>query len=150
MPGSHAGLCCLPALLLTRPACLCRSEGYEVILVNSNPATIMTDPGTADRTYVGPMTPELVEQILAKERPDAILPTMGGQTGLNLAKALSEVRPSAALARPLKACWPFLRLPRAPPSAEAASPCPAASHLSSPSSPTLPCSAASLKSMAWS
>lgn len=67
-----------------------KSEGYTVILVNSNPATIMTDPGTADRTYVGPMTPELVEQILDKERPDAILPTMGGQTGLNLAKALSE------------------------------------------------------------
>jgi carbamoyl-phosphate synthase large subunit len=70
-----------------------------VILVNSNPATIMTDPGTADRTYVGPMTPELVEQILAKERPDAILPTMGGQTGLNLAKALSEVRTVALRAR---------------------------------------------------
>jgi carbamoyl-phosphate synthase large subunit len=76
-----------------------KSEGYEVILVNSNPATIMTDPGTADRTYVGPMTPELVEQILAKERPDAILPTMGGQTGLNLAKALSEVRTVALRAR---------------------------------------------------
>mmetsp|Transcript_22911 Transcript_22911/g.50216 ORF Transcript_22911/g.50216 Transcript_22911/m.50216 type:complete len:1179 (-) Transcript_22911:261-3797(-) len=67
-----------------------RKEGYRVILLNSNPATIMTDPGMADRTYIGPMTPELVEQILAKERPDAILPTMGGQTGLNLAKALSE------------------------------------------------------------
>lgn len=67
-----------------------RSEGYRVVLVNSNPATIMTDPGTADRTYVGPMTPELVEQIIIKEKPDAILPTMGGQTGLNLAKALSE------------------------------------------------------------
>lgn len=67
-----------------------KAEGYRVVLVNSNPATIMTDPGTADRTYVGPMTPELVEQIIAKEKPDAILPTMGGQTGLNLAKALSE------------------------------------------------------------
>ncbi|GMH33535.1 hypothetical protein BSKO_01369 [Bryopsis sp. KO-2023] len=67
-----------------------RSEGYKVILVNSNPATIMTDPGTADRTYVGPMTPASVEQILAKEKPDAILPTMGGQTGLNLAKELAE------------------------------------------------------------
>lgn len=67
-----------------------RMEGYRVILLNSNPATIMTDPGMADRTYVGPMTPELVEQILREERPDAILPTMGGQTGLNLAKALSE------------------------------------------------------------
>ena len=50
----------------------------------------MTDPGTADRTYIGPMTPELVEEIIANERPDAVLPTMGGQTGLNLAKALSE------------------------------------------------------------
>lgn len=60
------------------------------MLVNSNPATIMTDPETADRTYIGPMTPELVEQIIAKEKPDAILPTMGGQTALNLAKSLSE------------------------------------------------------------
>jgi len=60
------------------------------VLVNSNPATIMTDPETADRTYIGPMTPELVEQIIAKEKPDAILPTMGGQTALNLAKSLSE------------------------------------------------------------
>jgi len=67
-----------------------KKEGYRVVLVNSNPATIMTDPGVADRTYVGPMTPELVEQILQKERPDAILPTMGGQTGLNLAKNLAE------------------------------------------------------------
>eukprot|EP00271_Cylindrocystis_brebissonii_P008840 TRINITY_DN23354_c0_g1_i1.p1 TRINITY_DN23354_c0_g1~~TRINITY_DN23354_c0_g1_i1.p1 ORF type:complete len:1212 (+),score=289.35 TRINITY_DN23354_c0_g1_i1:130-3765(+) len=67
-----------------------KEEGYEVILINSNPATIMTDPGTADRTYVAPMTPELVEQVIAKERPDAVLPTMGGQTALNLAKALAE------------------------------------------------------------
>jgi carbamoyl-phosphate synthase large subunit len=67
-----------------------RAEGYKVVLVNSNPATIMTDPGTADRTYVGPMTPEAVEQIIVQEKPDAILPTMGGQTALNLAKALSE------------------------------------------------------------
>jgi hypothetical protein len=67
-----------------------RQEGYRVVLLNSNPATIMTDPGMADRTYVGPMTPELVEQILEAEKPDAILPTMGGQTGLNLAKALAE------------------------------------------------------------
>ncbi|RZR88766.1 hypothetical protein BHM03_00016397 [Ensete ventricosum] len=71
-------------------------EGYEVVLVNSNPATIMTDPGLAHRTYVGPMTPELVEQILDAERPDAILPTMGGQTALNLAVALAN---SGALAR---------------------------------------------------
>ena len=54
-----------------------RAEGLEVILVNSNPATIMTDPETADRTYVEPLTPELVEQIIARERPDAILPTVG-------------------------------------------------------------------------
>ncbi|KAL0051508.1 hypothetical protein WJX82_008912 [Trebouxia sp. C0006] len=67
-----------------------KAEGYRVILLNSNPATIMTDPGTADRTYIGPMNAELVEEILEKERPDAVLPTMGGQTSLNLAKALSE------------------------------------------------------------
>ncbi|XP_028757065.1 carbamoyl-phosphate synthase large chain, chloroplastic-like [Neltuma alba] len=67
-----------------------REEGYEVILINSNPATIMTDPEMADRTYITPMTPELVEQVLDKERPDAILPTMGGQTGLNLAVSLAE------------------------------------------------------------
>lgn len=67
-----------------------RSEGYKVVLLNSNPATVMTDPGTADRTYIGPMTPALVEEILDKERPDALLPTMGGQTGLNLAKELAE------------------------------------------------------------
>ncbi|GAA0140438.1 ligase [Lithospermum erythrorhizon] len=67
-----------------------REEGYEVILINSNPATIMTDPDMADRTYIEPMTPELVEQVLAKERPDALLPTMGGQTALNLAVALAE------------------------------------------------------------
>lgn len=67
-----------------------KEEGYEVVLINSNPATIMTDPGTADRTYVAPMTPELVEQVIAQERPDAVLPTMGGQTALNLAKNLAE------------------------------------------------------------
>nr|ACM47216.1 plastid carbamoylphosphate synthetase large subunit [Medicago truncatula] len=67
-----------------------REEGYEVILINSNPATIMTDPETADRTYITPMTPELVEQVLESERPDALLPTMGGQTALNLAVALAE------------------------------------------------------------
>lgn len=65
-------------------------EGYKVVLVNSNPATIMTDPNLADRTYVGPMSPDLLEQIIAAERPDALLPTMGGQTALNLAVALSE------------------------------------------------------------
>lgn len=67
-----------------------REEGYEVILINSNPATIMTDPETANRTYIEPMTPELVEQVLENERPDALLPTMGGQTALNLAVALAE------------------------------------------------------------
>lgn len=67
-----------------------KEEGYEVILINSNPATIMTDPDLADRTYIAPMTPELVEQVIAKERPDALLPTMGGQTALNLAVALAE------------------------------------------------------------
>ena len=67
-----------------------RAEGLEVVLVNSNPATIMTDPELADRTYVEPMTPEVVEAIIAKERPDALLPTVGGQTALNLAVALHE------------------------------------------------------------
>uniref|UniRef100_A0A2P2IVK2 Carbamoyl phosphate synthase arginine-specific large chain, chloroplastic n=1 Tax=Rhizophora mucronata TaxID=61149 RepID=A0A2P2IVK2_RHIMU len=67
-----------------------KEEGYEVVLINSNPATIMTDPEMADRTYITPMTPELVEQVIEKERPDAILPTMGGQTALNLAVALAE------------------------------------------------------------
>jgi carbamoyl-phosphate synthase large subunit len=67
-----------------------REEGYEVVLVNSNPATIMTDPETADRTYIEPLTPELVEHVIAKERPDALLPTMGGQTALNIAVALAH------------------------------------------------------------
>nr|MCU0619531.1 carbamoyl-phosphate synthase large subunit [Gemmatimonadaceae bacterium] len=67
-----------------------REEGYEVILVNSNPATIMTDPEIADRTYVEPVTPEYVEKVIAAERPDALLPTMGGQTALNVALALAE------------------------------------------------------------
>ena len=67
-----------------------KEDGYEVVLINSNPATIMTDPDLADRTYITPMTPELVEQVLEKERPDALLPTMGGQTALNLAVALAE------------------------------------------------------------
>src|ERR1700687_1514251 len=65
-----------------------REEGYRVILVNSNPATIMTDPEIADRTYIEPVTPEWVEKIIARERPDALLPTMGGQTGLNVAMEL--------------------------------------------------------------
>jgi carbamoyl-phosphate synthase large subunit len=67
-----------------------REEGYEVVLVNSNPATIMTDPETADRTYIEPLTPDFVEKVIAKERPDALLPTMGGQTALNLAVALAK------------------------------------------------------------
>src|SRR5947209_3211351 len=65
-----------------------REEGYEVVLVNSNPATIMTDPDTADRTYIEPITWEVVAQIIAREKPDALLPTLGGQTGLNTAMAL--------------------------------------------------------------
>ncbi|WP_140984547.1 carbamoyl-phosphate synthase large subunit [Asticcacaulis tiandongensis] len=67
-----------------------REEGYRIILVNSNPATIMTDPDVADATYIEPITPEFVEKIIAKERPDALLPTMGGQTALNTALALDE------------------------------------------------------------
>ncbi|RFP57992.1 MAG: carbamoyl-phosphate synthase large subunit [Limnothrix sp. CACIAM 69d] len=73
-----------------------RAEGYEVVLVNSNPATIMTDPEMADRTYIEPLTPEVVEKIIIKERPDALLPTMGGQTALNIAVALAK---SGVLAR---------------------------------------------------
>jgi carbamoyl-phosphate synthase large subunit len=67
-----------------------KAEGLEVILVNSNPATIMTDPEIADRTYVEPLTPEFLEKIIVRERPDALLPTVGGQTALNLAVALGE------------------------------------------------------------
>ncbi len=67
-----------------------RDEGYEVVLVNSNPATIMTDPETADRTYIEPITPEFLAQIIEQERPDALLPTMGGQTALNTAVALAK------------------------------------------------------------
>ncbi|MFA4915643.1 MAG: carbamoyl-phosphate synthase large subunit [Syntrophales bacterium] len=67
-----------------------KEEGYQVILINSNPATIMTDPEMADRTYVEPIIPEALEKIIAKERPDALLPTLGGQTGLNMAVAVAE------------------------------------------------------------
>ena len=67
-----------------------RREGFKVVLVNSNPATIMTDPDFADRTYIEPITPEIVEKIIQKERPDSLLPTLGGQTGLNTAVALAE------------------------------------------------------------
>ncbi len=67
-----------------------KEEGYRVILVNSNPATIMTDPEMADATYIEPITPEIVAKIIAKERPDAVLPTMGGQTALNCALDLAN------------------------------------------------------------
>src|SRR6476619_1478715 len=67
-----------------------KEEGYRVILVNSNPATIMTDPDLADATYVEPITPELVAKIIELERPDALLPTMGGQTALNTALSLAK------------------------------------------------------------
>src|SRR6201996_5146405 len=73
-----------------------KEEGYRIVLVNSNPATIMTDPDVADATYIEPITPEIVEKIIAKERPDALLPTMGGQTALNTALALEK---SGALAK---------------------------------------------------
>jgi len=73
-----------------------KEEGYRVVLVNSNPATIMTDPELADATYIEPITPEIVERIIVKEKPDALLPTMGGQTGLNTAMALAR---SGALTR---------------------------------------------------
>ena len=65
-------------------------EGYEVILVNSNPATIMTDPGYASKTYIEPLTKEFIAKIIEKERPDSILPTLGGQTALNLTLELHE------------------------------------------------------------
>src|SRR5437879_7944889 len=67
-----------------------REEGIETVLVNSNPATIMTDPGVADVTYLEPLTVEVLERIIERERPDGLLPTLGGQTGLNLAVALAD------------------------------------------------------------
>src|SRR3989338_7722440 len=67
-----------------------REDGYEVVLINSNPATIMTDPQTADRTYIEPISVEFLEKIIQEERPDAVLPTLGGQTGLNLAVNAAE------------------------------------------------------------
>src|SRR6516225_1305892 len=73
-----------------------REEGFQVVLVNSNPATIMTDPQMADRTYIEPVSASVVEQILAIEKPDALLPTLGGQTALNVALELHE---SGALER---------------------------------------------------
>ncbi|HLX42617.1 MAG TPA: hypothetical protein VKR43_04250, partial [Bryobacteraceae bacterium] len=67
-----------------------RADGYEVILINSNPATIMTDPDLADKTYVEPLSVEFAEEVIRRERPDALLSTVGGQTGLNLSVALAE------------------------------------------------------------
>src|SRR4249920_759170 len=67
-----------------------REEGYQVVLINSNPATIMTDPELADRTYIEPLTPDLVARVIERERPDAILPTVGGQTALNVAVELGR------------------------------------------------------------
>src|ERR1700722_873193 len=74
----------------TQAAKALKSDGYEVVLVNSNPATIMTDPDLADRTYVEPLTRTYLEEIIRKERPDALLSTVGGQTGLNLSMELAE------------------------------------------------------------
>ena len=74
----------------TQGAKALKEEGYEIVLVNSNPATVMTDPEFADRTYVEPLVPEVVERIIARERPDALLPTLGGQTALNVAVELAE------------------------------------------------------------
>src|SRR5919107_520756 len=74
----------------TQAARALREEDYEVILVNSNPATIMTDPEIAHRTYIEPVTPDFVELVIERERPDALLPTMGGQTALNVAMKLAE------------------------------------------------------------
>ena len=74
-------------------------DGYEVILVNSNPATIMTDPAMATRTYVEPITAAVVERIIEEERPDALLPNMGGQTGLNCAVELARKRRARTLRR---------------------------------------------------
>src|SRR6516165_3414226 len=67
-----------------------KAEGYRIVLVNSNPATIMTDPELADATYIEPITPDMVAKIIARERPDALLPTMGGQTALNTALDLDK------------------------------------------------------------
>src|SRR3954467_2598824 len=74
----------------TQGAKALKEEGYQVVLVNSNPATVMTDPEFADATYVEPLTPQVLEAIIARERPDAMLPTLGGQTALNLALALNK------------------------------------------------------------
>jgi carbamoyl-phosphate synthase large subunit len=83
-------------LLGTQACHALRDEGYRVILVNSNPATIMTDPEVADATYVEPLTAETLTEILRRERPDAVLPTLGGQTALNLAVELHEAASSTS------------------------------------------------------
>src|SRR6201995_4836132 len=75
----------------TQPVKAHKAEGYRIVLVNSNPATIMTDPDLADATYIEPITPEIVAKIIEKERPDALLPTMGGQTALNCALSLRRM-----------------------------------------------------------
>ena len=76
-----------------------QQEGFEVVLVNSNPATIMTDPDLADRTYIEPLTAESIAAIIARERPDALLPTVGGQTGLNVVRGIGQVRRAGPLRR---------------------------------------------------
>src|SRR6266446_1532212 len=93
----------------TQAAKALQEEGFEVILVNSNPATIMTDPEFADRTYIEPVTPEYVELIIAKERPDALLPTMGGQTALNEAmKRIGLATPPGGIATTLDEAFDIL------------------------------------------
>ena len=77
-----------------------REEGVETVLVNSNPATIMTDQGIADHVYIEPLTVEVLERIIQREQPDGLLPTLGGQTGLNLAVALSDAGGAGTLQRP--------------------------------------------------
>ena len=83
-----------------------KSEGIEVVLVNSNPATIMTDPDIADRVYVEPMTVEVLERVIEKEKPDSILPNLGGQMGLNLAMEL--YRSGLSLIHIWRSCWPAI------------------------------------------
>ena len=91
------------------------AEGIRVVLVNSNPATIMTDPEFADATYVEPITPDFVEQVIAKERPDALLPTMGGQTALNCALALYNDGTLQGIEYTDKAAFSFQGHPEASP-----------------------------------
>jgi len=97
-----------------------REEGIETILVNSNPATIMTDPGVADITYLEPLTVEVLERIIEKERPDGLLPTLGGQTGLNLAVALAA---AGILDRSVRSRRPRIARRSSSCSSRSASPC---------------------------